>query len=66
MHQDNCKKLQVKHKLIAEHMGNLYNESDELNKIQPVRYKNTWLGDFRIIPSAKAHGFILKYVSRHH
>jgi len=39
MHLNNCKKLQVKHKLIAEHMGNLYiNENDELNKIQPVRY----------------------------
>ena len=33
MHQDNFKKLQVKRELIAEHMGNLYNENDELNKI---------------------------------
>ena len=41
MHQDNFKKLQVKHKLIAEHTGNLCNKNDELNKIQPVRYKNT-------------------------
>ena len=65
MHQDNFKKLQVKHKLIAEHMGDLYNKNDELNKIQPVRYKNTWLGDLRMIPS-KAHGFILKYGLRRH
>ena len=31
--QDNFKKLQVKRQLIAEHMGNLFNENDELNKI---------------------------------
>ena len=31
--QDNFKKLQVKRQQMAEHMGNLSNENDELNKI---------------------------------